>query len=137
MMYKICDSLDFEKACYGTLKKVFSQTLFPKILVNTQNHIFEKIFQKYAHFECFLMQNSQKFAKKVHLDCFDIGLFFFEIYGNLYLKIYDGNGYVAGKFITNIFDYVFSLDRVQFKNYKKEVEKMYKSLRSKKLLVQK
>lgn len=134
--YIVKDNFDFEKICYATLKKVYSTTLFPRILINIQNSVFDKNFQKKAYFECFFTQKSAIFSKKVHNCCFDIGLFFYKTKINYHLKIYDGNGLCAGKYITNIFDFCFSLNENEFVDFKKNIDKEYKKLNSKKLLVQ-
>ena len=135
-IYKICDDLDLEKVCYATLKKVYSVTLFPRILLNIKNDIFNKNFKKKAYFECILGQKYHFFAKNVHLRCFDIGLFFYQKNKNIYLKIVDGNGFNAGDSVTNIFDFVFQLSEKEFKNYATQINNDYRLLKNKKLLVQ-
>ncbi len=135
--YIIKSDFDFEKICYATLKKVYSVSLFPRILINAQNGIFEKNFNKKAYFECFFTQKSVIFSKKVHRDCFDVGLFFCEKDKKTILKIYDGNGYCAGKSITNIFDFCLNLNVKEFQNFKKQIDESYKKLNRKKLLFQK
>ena len=134
--YLVSSNFDFEKICYATLKKVYSVSLFPRILINIQNDVFEKNFNKKAYFECFFTQKSVIFSKKVHKSCFDIGLFFYKKGSNLLLKIYDGNGFCAGKSITNIFDFCINLGMKEFEKYKKEIDKEYKKISRKKLLVQ-
>ena len=135
-IYKICDDLDLEKACYAALKKVYSVTLFPRILLNLKNDNFIKNFKKKAYFECFLEQKYQFFAKNVHLKCFDIGLFFYQKSKNFYLKIVDGNGLSAGDSVTNIFDFVFQLKGNDLINYTTQINNDYLSLKNKKLLIQ-
>lgn len=135
-IYKIETKLDFEKVCYAALKKVFSVSLFPRILINIENPIFEKIFKKKACFQCFLCPKRNIFAKKVHFCDFDLGLFFYKNKQKTYLKVIDGNGLLAGKSVTNIFDYAIQLNIDQFKEYKKEINKIYNSLNKKKLLIE-
>ncbi|HAJ77779.1 MAG TPA: hypothetical protein DCO89_01760 [Clostridiales bacterium] len=134
--YKINDDLDIEKVCYATLKKVYSVTLFPRILINIENGLFDKIFKKKAYFQCFLCSKQQIFAKKVHNCYFDIGLFFYKKRNKLCLKMYDGNGIMAPPSITNIFDFALSLNADEFLKYKKEINAQYGKLNKKKLLVQ-
>lgn len=135
-IYIIETDFDFKKVCYATLKKVYSVTLFPRILINIENTNFEKNFKKKAYFQCFLCQKHNIFAKKVHLCDYDIGLFFYQKQQKTYLKVFDGNGLIAGKSITNIFDFFMQLNKLQFLEYKKQVNKIYNSLNKKKLLVQ-
>ena len=134
--YKIEFETDIEKVCYAVLKKVYSDTLFPRILINIESDAFYKNFKKKAYFQCFLCKNKQFFSKMVHNRCFDIGLFFFKKANNLYLKIYDGNGLMASFSITNIFDFVLNLNNKDFLKYKKEINLMYNKLNRKNLLVQ-
>ncbi len=136
-IYKIDCKIDYQKAYYSALKKVFSVTLFPRILIN-QNFInFEENFKKYAYFECFEAKNSQIFAKNVHNSYFDIGLFFFRKQQNLYLKLYDGTGHIASNFVTNIFDKIFAMGDNEFIKEKLQIQNDYKSLDISKLLKQK
>ena len=134
--YKIKNDFDFEKVCYAALKKVYSVTLFPRILINIENDAFDKIFKKKAYFQCFLCEKQHIFAQNIHNMCFDIGLFFYKKQNNLYLKLYDGNGLSASKSITNIFDFVLNLDLENFLKFKKEINNLYGKLNKKKLLVQ-
>ena len=85
----------------------------------------------------FFVENKQKFAKKVHIFCFDIGLFFKKTKNKLELFVIDGNGFDAGSFVTNIFDNVFSMDNIQIETFKKEVFAQYERIDKKNLLVQK
>lgn len=135
-IYIIKDDLDLKKVCYAALKKVYSVSLFPRILINIENGIFNKIFKKKAYFQCFLCEKHKIFAKKVHFSYFDIGLFFYNKQNNFYLKIYDGNGLIASNSITNIFDYALNLDKNNFCTYKKKINKLYNKLNTKRLLVQ-
>jgi|GEM_PF-4398286 len=133
--YKIINDIDFEKVVYATLKKVYSPTLYPKILTNVNNKQFLTIFEKYAQIDVFLPINAQNFAKKVHFGDYDIGLYFVK-YKNLYLKIFDGNGILAGSFVTNIFDDFLFCSNQEFDKKKFEITNQYKKLKNKKLLVQ-
>ena len=133
--YKIIDDIDFEKVAFATLKKVYSPTLYPKILTNINKKQFLTLFEKYAQIDVFLPKNAQNFAKKVHFGDYDIGLYFVK-YKNLYLKIFDGNVILAGSFVTNIFDDFLFCNKEQFIQKKNDVSKQYKKLKHKKLLVQ-
>lgn len=154
-IYQLNSKLDFQKTAIATLKKVFSPTLFPRVLTNIQRQDFIKIFKKYAQICIFLPKNEQIFAKKTHLGNFDLGLFFFhqsnlskKIILNLsdltqeienktiYLKIFDGNGLPASSFVTNIFDDMFLCTDEQFEQKKQDVMDLYKGINKKKLLVQ-
>lgn len=135
--YIIKTNLDFEKVSFATMKKICSETVFPRVLSNIQNPVFEKNFSKIADFEYFFIENKQKFAKKVHIFCFDIGLFFKKLKNGFELFVIDGNGFDAGSFVTNIFDNVFSMDNIQLETFKKEVFAQYERIDKKNLLVQK
>ena len=132
--YEIKSNLDLEKVSIAALKKVFSISLFPRIIYNIENPIFLKKIKKKADFQCFLCQNIKIFAKNVHFLDFDLGLFFFKKNKKLYVKIIDGNGIVAGKSVTNIFDYVFNLSENDFLKFKNEINALYKSVSKSKLL---
>lgn len=134
--YLIKNDLDFEKISIATLKKVYSATLFPRVISNIKNMTFKKNFAKNIDFECFFEQNLRIFAKKVHFFDFDLGLFFFEKHKKTYLVLVDGNGRCAGKTVTNFFDNVFAMDFVQFEKIKSQVKFEYKKLASKKLLIE-
>lgn len=136
-IYDICSDLDFEKVAVAALKMVYSVTLFPRVVSTIQNSVLAKNFAKNIDFECFFTQKYANFAKKVHFDYFDLGIFFFQNSKKTKLKLVDGNGLSANSFVTNIFDYVFSLDQNELKNYKEHVIKQYQSLDKSKLLVQK
>ena len=133
-IYEIKTSLDYEKVCYASLKKIFSVTLFPRILINTQNLIFDKNFAKKLDFECFFTQNYRNFAKKVHFSDFDMGIFFFSKFDKIFVKLVDGNGRAAGSFITNIFDNVMCMSNQKFEEYKNQIDKLYGELDQSKLL---
>ena len=136
-IYRINSCQDYIKVAYATLKKVFSKSLYPRVLLNVKNSKIEQIFAKKCDFLCIFEQNSQKFAKKTHQQYFDIGLFFFQKNGDTYLKIYDGNGLVAGSFVTNIFDNFFALSKKELIEEIKKINTEYKSINAKNLLVQK
>ena len=136
-IYKIDCDINYEKAYYSALKKVFSVTLFPRILINANFKNFEKKLKKYADFIYFNAINSQIFAKKVHNGYFDIGLFFFKKANDTYLKVYDGTGHLAGTFVTNIFDKIFAMNNKEFELEKINIQNQYKSLNKNKLLKQK
>ena len=133
--YKIKTDFDFEKVAFATLKKVYSPSLYPKILTNNLDENFLKIFEKMAQIDAFLPKNAQNFAKKVHFGDYDIGLYFAKR-KSLFLKIYDGNGQLAGSFVTNIFDDFLFCDDNEFLHKKKQIKSQYKKLEHKKLLVQ-
>ncbi len=135
--YLISSNFDYEKVCYATLKKVFSVTLFPRVLFNIQNPAFEKNFAKKLDFECFFEQKFKNFAKKVHNFDFDLGIFFFENDKKNYIKLVDGNGKLAGSFVTNIFDNVFSMSKNEFQRFKTKIDYEYSKLDKTKLLVEK
>ena len=154
--YKINLQTDYQKIAIATLKKVFSRTVLPKILTNVFDENLSKIIKKYAQIDVFLPKNAQNFAKTVHLQCYDIGLYFetttkncskkilmmtdfssfkkFD-FQNLTLKIFDGNGLFASDFITNIFDDMLFADENTFQQKKKAVLNEYKKINRKKLLV--
>lgn len=136
-IYNIYSDVDFEKVAVSTLKRVFSVTLFPRVVSNIQNSVLTKNFAKNLDFECFFTENYANFAKKVHFGYFDMGIFFFKKQNKLCLKLVDGNGFPASSFVTNIFDYVFSLGQKDFENYKKNILMQYQSLDKNNLLVQK
>ena len=136
-IYKIDCDINYEKACYSALKKVFSVTLFPRILINVNFKNFDKKLKKYAEFICFNAIDSQIFAKKVHNGYFDIGVFFFKKDNKTYLKVYDGTGHLAGNFVTNIFDKIFAMNNKEFELEKINIQNQYKSLNKNKLLKQK
>ena len=127
---------DIQKMCYATLKKVYSPTLYPRVLLNYKNKEIEEIFAKNIDFLCIFASNSQIFAKKVHNDDFDLGLFVYEKYNKTYLKIYDGTGHIASSFVTNIFDRVFSMTDLEFEAEKKYIKKLYSKIDKNKLLIQ-
>ena len=134
--YEILSDIDFEKICYATLKKVFSPTLFPRVLSNYKNQKIEQIFTKKADFLCIFIEKSQIFAKKVHKKDFDLGLFFYSKNKKTYLKLYDGTGHIASSFVTNIFDNFFAMDKIDFEKEKKIIEKQYSKINKSKLIVQ-
>lgn len=134
--YKITSDSDFERVALGTLKKVFSPTLFPRVLTNLKNDILRKNFENIIEFSQINEQNSQKFAKFTHTRCFDLGLFFLCRDDCYLLKIYDGNGYLAGGFVTNIFDLMLSFSDDEFLTEKTKVLSEYKKLNKKKILKQ-
>lgn len=136
-IYDICSDFDFEKVAVAALKRVYSVTLFPRVVSNIQNSVLAKNFAKNIDFECFFTQKYANFAKKVHFDYFDLGIFFFKKQDKLCFKLVDGNGLPASSFVTNIFDYVFSLGQKDFENYKKNILMQYQSLDKNNLLVQK
>ena len=134
-IYKIDDEIDFEKVAFATLKKVYSPTLFPKILTNNVDKKFLKFFEKMAQIDVFLPKNAQNFAKNVYFGDYDIGLYFVKR-KQIFLKIYDGNGLPAGNFVTNIFDDFLFCSFDEFLQKKKGIQSQYKKLKNKKLLVQ-
>ena len=137
--YIFCDE-QFERVAVSALKKVFSPTLFPRILANLKNDILIKNLEKFSGFQVIFQENSQKFANFTHSRCFDIGLFFKKIddCGKEYLlKIYDGTGHIAGDFVTNIFDKLLSISYDDFSREKCLIFNEYEKLDRSKLLVQK
>lgn len=133
-IYQIKTELAYEKVCYATLKKVFSVTLFPRVLLNIQNPVFDKIFSEKLDFECFFTQKFNEFSKKTHIFDFDIGIFFFEKDKSLFIKLIDGNGLLAGSFVTNIFDKVMNMSQNEFEVYKKQIDDSFSKLDKNKLL---
>ena len=134
--YEIKTKQDFIKMCYAALKKVYSPTLFPRVLANIKNKKIEQIFAKKADFLCIFEQNSQIFAKKVHNNNFDLGLFVYQKNKKTYLKLYDGTGHIASSFVTNIFDNIFSMDKILFQKEILQIEKQYSKINKSKLFVQ-
>ena len=134
--YELKTEQDFVKMCYGVLKKVYSPTLFPRVLININNKKIEQIFAKKANFLCIFEQNSQIFAKKVHNNDFDLGLFVYQKNKKIYLKLYDGTGHIASSFVTNIFDNIFAMDEVLFQKEVLQIEKQYSEINKSKLIVQ-
>ena len=104
---------------------------------NKKNSKIVDIFSKKCDFLIKFCDNSQYFSKITHKKYFDIGLYFFKKDSQTYLKIFDGNGLRACSFVTNIFDFFFSLSKTEFKKQAKQIEKMYEQLDVKTLLVQK
>lgn len=135
--YIISTEIDFQKVAFGALKKVFSKTLFPKILANKRNGFLKTQIGKFAQFDTFCTQNEQTFSRHVHLFDYDIGLFFFKENSRLCLKLFDGTGLEASDYTTNIFDGIFCLNNSEFQKEKSAIEKKYISLDASKLLVQK
>lgn len=133
-VYLIESNFDFKKISYAVLKKVYSTTLFPRVLLNIQNSILSENFAKNIDFECFFCENLEKFKKSVHRMHFDMGLFFYNKNNTFNLKLIDGNGFVAGESVTNIFDYVFSLTSDGLKEYGKKILNDYNALDKSKLL---
>lgn len=134
-IYKIKCDIDYEKVAFATLKKVYSPTLYPRILTNCFDEKFLKLFENFAQIDAILPKNAQNFAKNVRIKGYDIGLFFFNKEGYS-LKIFDGNGLLAGSFVTNIFDDMFTCSNEHFFKKKKEITTQYKKLKVKKLLIQ-
>ena len=134
--YIINDEFDLEKVALATLKKVFSPTLFPRVLTNLKNNVLINNFENLIDFVYVSEQKSQNFAKITHTKCFDLGLFF-DFFDDCYiLKLYDGNGILASSFVTNIFDKIFSLNKEDFLKEKNFVLNSYKKLNKEKLLKQ-
>lgn len=133
-IYKIKKD-DFERVAFATLKKVFSPTLYPKVLTNIGDAEFLKMFDKMAKIDVFLPKNVQNFAQKVHFGNYDIGLYFSKR-KNIFLKIYDGNGLLAGSFVTNIFDDFLFCDDKKFLQKKCQLKRQYKNLNKQKLLIE-
>lgn len=136
-IYYISKEDDFDKLAVGALKKVFSKTLFPRILANKDPFDFSKKFINLAEFGVFCTKNRQKFAKKVHMSDYDIGIFFFEKSSKNCFVVFDGTGQIASDFTTNTFDGVFCQNGTSFEIEKTQIFAKYARLDKKKLLVQK
>ena len=134
--YQIKTSQDIQKMCYAALKKVYSPTLYPRVLLNFKNKKIEEIFAKKAYFDAIFISNSHFFAKKVHNTDYDLGMFLYQKKDKTFLKLYDGTGHIASSFVTNIFDRTFSMTDLEFDLEKKYIKKMYSKINKKKLLIQ-
>ena len=135
-LYKIKTDIDFQKVAVATLKKVFSVSLFPRVLTNLSSKQMEDIFSGRIELVCVNLQKSQKFAHMTHFSCFDLGLYFFKKSDVMFLKVFDGTGHLASSFVTNIFDKVFSLNIADLKAETLAIQKKYDTLDKSKLLVQ-
>lgn len=134
-MYKIESEIDLLRAYIGTLKKVQSATIVPRILSNRNNKFF-KNQQKNLDFCLKNCKNSIKFAQFVHYGDFDIGLFYYNRNGKMLLKVFDGNGKIESDFTKNIFSQMFFLNDKQLILEKQNIEKIYKQNSHKKLLLE-
>ena len=135
-IYGIKTNQDYQKLAISALKKVKSQTLLPRILLNFKNGLVEIIFCGLVDFVEINQPNLKKFKLKTHSKYFDIGLFLFNKSGTNVLKIIDGGGHTAGEFVTNIFDKIFALNDADFLAEQKKVIGEYKKIGQSKLIIQ-
>src|SRR5574344_209537 len=130
-IYLINDEI--EKVAYATLKRVFSATVFPRILTNCKVGI-EDFIEGRAFCKICLDKNYREMARLTHKKDFDIGIFFYKKDNKLLLKIIDGNGLTASDFTINIFDKFLLDEKLNFIYEKKLLDNTYKKLNTKKLL---
>lgn len=135
-IYIIKTNQDYQKLAISALKKVKSQTILPRILLNFKSEIITNIFCGLVDFVEINQPNIKKFKLKVHSKYFDIGLFLFNRAGTNMLKVIDGGGHMAGEFVTNIFDKVFSLNDTDFLAEQKKTIGEYKKIDKSKLIIQ-
>ena len=135
-LYEIKTDEDFQKVAVATLKKVFSVSIFPRVLTNSISPTMQKIFSNRIELVCVNQLAIQKFAKMTHFSYFDLGLYFFKKDNNVFLKIFDGTGHSASSFVTNIFDKIFALNPDELLQETLAIQKKYDLLDKSKLLVQ-
>ena len=113
-IFCIKTKLDIKKVALATLKRVYSDTVVPRVLINS--HI--DSFIKHTNGTIFLCQidlPQNKFKSFVHDKNYDLGLFFYSDLGKNYVKIIDGTGRFACSRTVNIFLDIFLKDKNQLK----------------------
>ena len=95
---------DYKKIAVATLKRVFSPTVVPRVLLN--GHL--DYFIKHTCGTIFLCQLNDvpkaKFKQYVHKKNYDLDLYFYNCGKYTFVDIIDGNGNFASKHTLSIFD---------------------------------
>jgi hypothetical protein len=132
-IFQINNKTDLKRVSFAMQKRVFSVTVVPRVLVNryfnfmissTHNNIFL----------CCVNLEIKKFQHYVHAKNYDLGLYFFEQNGKIFVQIVDGTGQFASRHTTNIFADAFFRCGKELSTFCSEISKKYRNLSKKSLL---
>lgn len=124
-IFCIKNKLDIQKVAFATLKRVHSQTVVPRVLLN--NHLDEFIKHTYGTiFLCQIDLSIEKFKRYVHNKNYDLGLYFYTQNKKQYVKIIDGTGCFACTHTINIFLDMFLKSDVDIKKEKNNIKNQLK-----------
>lgn len=133
-VFEIKNKKVFKRIAVATQKKVFSQTVMPRVLLSKNLDFLVKNTQN-TMFLCQIDLPYIKFKTYVHTKRYDLGLYFFMQNNKQFVAVIDGNGQNAGRATTNIFYNILNLSAQEFEHTKKQVRQSYKSLQKRKLLI--
>lgn len=123
----------YKNIAVATLIKVYSKTVYPRVLTNYIDKSMQKLFKNRVF--CYKYSGLQKyFAKHVHINKYDIGLYFYKNKNNIYCKVYNGNGQIYDNTIKSVFDNIIFRNYKNYKKNKKNIKRQYKKTDKTKLL---
>ena len=117
---------DLKKVVIATLKRVYSDTVVPRVLTNCYIDDFIKLSNG-TIFLCQIHLDLNKFKNYVHNKNYDLGLFFCKINKKNVVIVIDGTGNFACTHTLNIFLDIFLKNSDEIKIIKKSLKNQYKT----------